>query len=147
MSNRHTVVLVFLLLFPLVLAPGCDRDGESSDRAGSASVDIPVMSVAELEQALAGGTCAVLDANQPPVRIRHGKIPGARLLSHYQEYSLDELPADKGGTLVFYCASEMCRASDAAAEKALLAGYTDVRVLRAGIMGWSRAGKPVEAVQ
>jgi rhodanese-related sulfurtransferase len=159
MSHRHTVVLVLfsiLALACLALAwPGCGRAGESpgharetgADPANAGSSQIGVMSVEQLEQALAGGACAVLDANQRPVRIRNGTIPGARLLSHYQDYDLGELPADKHSKLVFYCANEMCRASDAAAERALVAGYTDVHVLRAGIMGWSRAGKATQAVQ
>src|SRR5690606_11919601 len=114
---------------------GCGRDGEPRAResgAGQAAVSAQVMSVAELERELASGACVVLDANQRSVRIRNGKIPGARLLSHYHDYSLDELPADRRSKLVFYCANDMCRASDAAADKALAAGYTDVHVLRAG---------------
>jgi rhodanese-related sulfurtransferase len=161
MSHKHTVVLVLSAILGLAWA-GCSA-GESPGHARqiSASADpasddssgpsgpsrVTEMSIDQLEQALAGGACAVLDANQRPVRIRNGVIPGARLLSHYQEYDLDELPADRHTRLVFYCANEQCRASDAAAEKALVAGYSDVHVLRAGIMGWSRAGKATQAVE
>ena len=36
----------------------------------------------------------------------------------------------------------MCRASDAAAERAANAGYTNVNVMRDGIKGWANAGEP-----
>lgn len=48
----------------------------------------------------------VLDANSPAFRKAHGIIPGAKLLSSYEEYDpATELPADKATPLVFYCTS------------------------------------------
>lgn len=112
-----------------------------------AEASIGKMSVDELATSLDKGQCAVLDANGAKTRREFGKIPSATLLTSYDEYALTELPAEKDKTLVFYCSNEECGASHAAAEKALLAGYTDVKILPAGIMGWKDAGKAVEAVQ
>lgn len=105
------------------------------------------LSVDELAASLDQGNCAVLDANGNKTRRELGKIPSATLLTSFDEYALTELPAEKDKQLVFYCSNEECGASHAAAEKALLAGYTNVNILPAGIMGWKDAGKTVETVQ
>ena len=83
-----------------------------------------------------------VDANGQELRSNAGVIPGAVLLTSSSEYALSELPADKKSKLVFYCASEQCGASHAAAQRAMQAGYTDVAVLPAGIFGWKKAGQP-----
>jgi rhodanese-like protein len=47
----------------------------------------------------------IFDANHPSTREQFGVIPGARLLSSYDNYDVTrELPADKNAKLVFYCA-------------------------------------------
>jgi len=47
----------------------------------------------------------VYDANHPSTREKFGIIPGAHLLSSYDNYDVaKELPADKNTKLVFYCA-------------------------------------------
>jgi Rhodanese-like domain len=48
----------------------------------------------------------ILDANVDPTRYRYGVIPGARLLSSYDNYDVaTELPSAKNAKLVFYCAN------------------------------------------
>ena len=70
-------------------------------------------------------------------------MPGAKLLTSANSYAVEsELPSDKSSRLVFYCANPRCTASDAAARRAVEAGYANVAVLRAGIMGWAEAGQP-----
>lgn len=81
----------------------------------------------------------ILDANNADARKSAGTIPGAILLSSYNQYSLNELPKDKNSTLVFYCYNNYCQASHAAAERALTAGYKNATVLKAGIDGWNKA--------
>ncbi len=105
---------------------------------------VGTVSIAELDAMLAKGACTPVDANGPTTRKNRGVIPGAIRLSDYETFSASELPADKSRTLVFYCANEQCGASHTAAEKALATGHTRVKVLTAGIMGWTAAGKPVE---
>jgi rhodanese-related sulfurtransferase len=81
----------------------------------------------------------ILDANNEDARKSAGTIPGAILLSSYNQYSLSELPKDKNSTLVFYCYNSYCQASHAAAERALTAGYKNATVLKAGIDGWNKS--------
>jgi rhodanese-related sulfurtransferase len=83
----------------------------------------------------------VLDANNEQARAEAGMVPGAVKLSSYSQYNLAELPADKNTTLVFYCYNSYCQASHMAAARALQAGYKDVRVMKAGIVGWNTANK------
>ncbi len=86
-----------------------------------------------------------VDANSPETRKEYGVIPGARLLSSSSDYDCAaELPKDKGTPLVFYCGNEHCSASDAAAQRALSAGYQNVKVLRAGILGWKESGQKTD---
>ena len=83
----------------------------------------------------------VLDANNDDARAAAGIVPGAIKLSSYNQYDLAELPADKNTTLVFYCYNSYCQASHMAAARALQAGYKDVRVMKAGIVGWNAVNK------
>lgn len=83
----------------------------------------------------------VLDANNEQARVETGVVPGAVKLSSYNQYDLAELPTDKNTTLVFYCYNSYCQASHMAAARALQAGYKDVRVMKAGIVGWNAANK------
>ena len=70
-----------------------------------------------------------------------GIIPGAILLAG-SDYDTEVLASAAGAaTLVFYCYNERCGASHQAAHAALAAGYSDVRVLPAGIIGWVEAGQ------
>jgi rhodanese-related sulfurtransferase len=47
----------------------------------------------------------IFDANHPSTREQYGVIPGAHLLSSYDNYDVArELPADKNAKVVFYCA-------------------------------------------
>jgi rhodanese-related sulfurtransferase len=129
-----------LLAAALVTAAvvGCRSDAPASAQP------VATVTVDATDALLASGKCQVIDANGEPTRKRMGVIPGATLLTDYEQYAVSELPADKSKTLVFYCANEHCGASHVAAERALTAGYTDVKVLPAGIAGWKSAGKSVQ---
>ena len=84
----------------------------------------------------------IFDANNDDTRKKDGAIPGAKLLSSFDEYNVSkELPASKDASLVFYCANTHCMASHAAAERAVDAGYTHVAVMADGIQGWKKAGQ------
>ena len=90
---------------------------------------------------------AVYDANLPDTRKRFGVIDGAHLLSSYDNYNVaKELPADKNARIVFYCADKRCMASDAAAQRAVEAGYKNVSVMGDGIVGWNLMGAPIHHV-
>lgn len=84
-----------------------------------------------------------VDANGTDTRKEYGTLPGALLLSNSRTYQLGELPADKSTELVFYCGNEQCTSAPKAAKRAQEAGYTAVKVMPQGIVGWVKAGKPV----
>ena len=50
------------------------------------------------------------------------------------------------GYLVFYCTNASCSSSHYAAEKAITAGYTHVKVMPDGIAGWVKAGKKTSSI-
>lgn len=106
--------------------------------------DVTITQVAGLQKEK---KATVLDANGADFRKQNGIIPGAVLLTHFQKYdAAKELPTAKDSKLVFYCANLQCKASHAAAQKALEAGYTDVNVLSEGLMGWKKAGQPTASI-
>jgi rhodanese-related sulfurtransferase len=122
------------LAFAIVLA-ACGKSSAVGD-----------ITVEQLDHALATRAAVPVDANGELTRKKLGVIPGAVLLTDYESFAVSELPADKGKPLVFYCADTSCGASHEAAERALTAGYTDVKVLPAGIAGWVKAGKKTAAL-
>ncbi|MCP4501798.1 MAG: rhodanese-like domain-containing protein [Deltaproteobacteria bacterium] len=110
-----------------------------------AEVKMPEVSVKELQKLISDKKAMVFDANGDATRSEFGTIPGATFLTSYREYDTSILPAEKDKTLVFYCSSSQCSASDGAAVRAKEAGHKDVHVLRAGIKGWVKEGAKVEA--
>lgn len=89
--------------------------------------------------AVSSADTVVLDVNPESVRNKKGVIPNAIKLSSYNNYALSELPIDKSTALIFYCYNEACGASTQAANRALENGYTNVSILKAGIIGWNDA--------
>lgn len=103
---------------------------------------LKMITAAELNAAMAKHEqIHIFDANLDSTRKQVGIIPGAILLSSYDNYDLKNLPSDKSSRLVFYCADKMCSASSEAAKRAIEAGYSSVSVLKDGIYGWQNAGK------
>jgi rhodanese-related sulfurtransferase len=137
---RRLVVLYWLVLAASGPGLGCSKARDDArDRAEPPGERrIAEVSVDELDRMLAASDCLAVDANGDTTRRRMGVIPGAVLLA---DDSIDRLPPDRSKNLVFYCANEACRSSHEAANKAVLAGYTHVKVMPAGIAGWVRAGK------
>ena len=113
----------------------------AANEATVKEVSVGQVSVAQVQQFVKtkAANVAILDANNDSARGFAGVVPGAILLSSYSEYALTELPKDKNTTLVFYCYNSYCQASDAAAQRAIFAGYKDARVMKAGIVGWNKA--------
>ena len=73
-------------------------------------------------------------------------VPGAFHLDPIG-YKESDLPADKSSPLVFYCSNILCRKAQNAARRAEAMGYTNVRVMSAGISGWISAGLSVHSAQ
>ncbi len=137
-----------LIAFACVaLLGGCNsRPAPAPEKAAEASKATPERSVAEVATALKDKTVVAIDANNIETRQQYGVVPGAVLLSDHRDYALTELPSDKAKALVFYCGGTQCRASDAAASKAISAGYANVSVMREGIKGWAGAGQPTTSL-
>jgi len=129
---------------------GCSKkdQGQAAEAAEAteAASNVPTVTVDELEAALASHACEPVDANGERTRKKMGVIPGARLLSDSETFELSELPADKAKPLVFYCSNTHCGSSHEAAAKAITAGYTNVKVMPAGIAGWVKAGKKTASI-
>jgi rhodanese-related sulfurtransferase len=128
-------------LIVALLVVGCAKAPPAAER-----VHVATVSVAQLDRMLADDACQAVDANGDLTRKKLGVIPGAVLLTDFDGYAMTELPADKGKPLVFYCANTECPASHQAAEKAIAAGYRDVKVLPEGIAGWRNAGKKTQPI-
>jgi rhodanese-related sulfurtransferase len=135
--------LLFVSALALVGVAGCSK--QAAEPAADVEAKLPTVTVDELDTQLASG-CQAVDANGDATRKKMGVIPGAVLLTDSEDFKLSELPADKAKALVFYCANTSCGASHQAAAKALTAGYTNVKVLPAGIAGWVKAGKKVSVI-
>jgi len=130
------------LAAPAALA--CEGEGHAKQAEKKSVTNMSVTQVAGLQKEK---KVTVLDANGEDFRKQNGIIPGAVLLTHFNQYdAAKELPAAKDAKLVFYCANMQCKASHAAAKKALEAGYTDVNVLPDGLLGWKKAGQPTASV-
>jgi rhodanese-related sulfurtransferase len=137
---------IILLAAALALGAGCSKKSASTDESSQHAAKVPTVTVDEVDQAIAKGDCTPVDANGEGTRRKMGTLPGAVLLSDSETFELSELPPDKSKALVFYCGNTQCGASHEAAEKAITAGYTNVKVMPDGIAGWVKAGKKTQQI-
>lgn len=103
---------------------------------------LKTVSPGDLHSLIRQGGAVVLDVNSPQ-SWAHARVPGAVRLDP-TSFGADDLPADKGALLVFYCSNPWCRKAPNAARRAGSLGHANVRVMSAGIKGWLEAGLPVE---
>jgi len=82
----------------------------------------------------------LVDSRPKRKKYDKGHIPGAISIpdSRFAKMT-DQLPQDKGNTLVFYCGGFKCRLSHKSAKKAIELGYTKVKVYAAGYPAWKKA--------
>jgi len=82
----------------------------------------------------------VVDSRPKRKKYDKGHIPTAISIPDSQFDKLkDQLPADKGTMLVFYCGGLKCPLSHKSAKKAIALGYTNVKVLAEGYPAWVAA--------
>jgi rhodanese-related sulfurtransferase len=134
---------IILMAAALALGAGCSKKVDTH-ATSEVEVKLPTVTVDEVDKALAANECQPVDANGEQTRKKMGVVPGAVLLTDSEDFKVSELPADKTKPLVFYCTNTHCGASHQAAEKALTAGYTNVKVMPEGIAGWVKAGKKTQ---
>jgi rhodanese-related sulfurtransferase len=102
--------------------------------------DIPLD---ELKRAINERKVTLVDVNGTD-SFRAGHIPGAiDFIAREQEFT-KLLPKDKSALIVAYCSNEDCGSYREAADLARQLGYTNVKHFSAGIIGWKKAGEPVE---
>lgn len=97
----------------------------------------------KLNEIIANNRVTVLDVNARK-SWEKTRVPGALHLNP-AKYDQNDLPADKESAIVFYCSNPMCRKAPNAARRAEKMGYTNVKVMSAGISGWVSAGMPVSS--
>ncbi len=132
-----------LLLAALLGLAGCAEAGPTNAASPAAEpAQLPALGVDEVERHVVGKSAKLYDAN-PIEMYERGRLPGAVWIK-FNGVTRDALPPDPGAKLVFYCANELCTASDDAARAAVGLGFTDVSVMPAGYFGWKKAGKPIE---
>lgn len=113
-----------------------------SAQVGDATAAVHEISPTELAAYVKTGTAHVYDCNEVDMHAE-AHVPGATLVV-YDALTVEQLPADKGAMLVFYCYSPECPAGGMAARTAVGLGYTNVHSMSAGIVGWQDAGLPTE---
>ncbi len=137
--------IVLSLALATSLAPMASLAGEMV--ATTKAAPIARTTVKQLAVWRAEKAATPVDANAKEFRLTQGAIPGAILLTSSSGFELRELPLKKDTRLVFYCANEKCSASEAAAQRAVEAGYTNVSVMPEGLFGWKKAGQSTQIIE
>ena len=134
-ASRPTLTVALLATLALAsLAAGC-RHADADVEPGRLSLD-------EVQARLGQPGVYLFDAN--PREMYDAKhVPGARWVQ-WDHVTRTDLPSERDATLIFYCALEACSASGASAKAAIHLGYSRVFVMPGGILGWKKAGKPIE---
>lgn len=133
---RRAAALAVLLL------AGCQRAAAEADVPPPPEAPkLATLSLEEVDALREQPGAYLFDAN-PREMYEHGHLPGAAWVP-FNAVTADVLPADRGATLVFYCANELCTASHTAAKSALALGYARTFVMPAGFIGWKKSGRPV----
>jgi rhodanese-related sulfurtransferase len=136
----HCAKLLVLLACLAAVTPACKRSA-SADESSAEAIELKTLTVDQVAARLGDPETFIFDNNNKD-RYAKGHIPGAKWVRP-DEITAATLPADKGATLVFYCANEHCRACHSGAKAALALGYSNVFIMPEGIAGWEKAGKPV----
>jgi rhodanese-related sulfurtransferase len=125
------------------------RPGKPATRVTKVIFNLPAgaeVSLDQLEAIRAGKTPYVLVDARPAKQFATGHIPGSiNIYPKDLPSRLDQLPADKGTLVIFYCGGPTCPYTAQSIEIAQKAGYTNLKGFQAGIPAWKKADKPVVA--
>ncbi len=121
-----------ILLMAITLAGCFDSQGDQATKPHYRNVAVDVF--IEMMQAK---DFTLINTHIP----YEGEIPGTDLLIPFNQVDrlADRLPDDKTAPIVVYCKAGPM--GDAAAERLLHLGYTQVIHFKSGMNGWHRAGK------
>ena len=148
----HRTLTVFTLVACSAAVGGCEKENKpmaapvAQERENKTVAEPVTLEVAQAAALIARGAATPVDVNGNGVRKKYGTLPSAIRFNGLTD-AASQLPAKKDTKLIFYCANSRCMASHQAAKWALRAGYTDVNVMPAGIMGWTEAGRATEALK
>jgi rhodanese-related sulfurtransferase len=138
--RRRQSIVSGVLAFCVALSAAAVFVRANDDQANHKYPDI---SIKDLKQAIAQKKVTLIDANGTD-SWRDGHIPGAINYEASAGRIAKLLPRDKNALVVAYCGGPQCMAYQAAAQRAVELGYTNVKHLSAGISGWKSAGEKVE---
>lgn len=99
---------------------------------------IETLSVEEVAELFAADKIVLIDV-RTPVEFAFEHIRGA-LLSPLATFDTRHLPSQDVKPIVFHCGSGI--RSKMVADKCVAAGWTKVRHMEGGFMGWKKAGQP-----
>jgi rhodanese-related sulfurtransferase len=101
---------------------------------------VSVIKVKKVKKLIAGDDVVVIDSRSGAAYAA-GHIPTALSLpSCTMQDHLSRLPEKKNTLLVFYCGGTTCGMSTRGSTLAARAGYTNIKVMKQGITGWTAAG-------
>ncbi|HLV24785.1 MAG TPA: rhodanese-like domain-containing protein [Gemmatimonadales bacterium] len=103
---------------------------------------LDTISPTDLHQLIQAKRVVVFDVTSPSAWAA-GHVPSAVNLDS-SAFTEAQLPASKDENLVFYCSNSMCRKAPVAARRARSMGFTNVKVMSAGIAGWRSSRLPLE---
>jgi rhodanese-related sulfurtransferase len=104
---------------------------------------LKTISPARLHELLQRSAATAVDVNSRQSWLQ-ARVPGALHLDPLT-YGEPDLPPGRDAMLVFYCSNPFCRKAPNAARRAKGMGYSNVRVMAAGIAGWLAAKLPTES--
>jgi rhodanese-related sulfurtransferase len=104
---------------------------------------LDTISPKELLQVIRDKQAVIFDVNSRQ-SWQQAHVPGALNIDPI-EFQETDLPADKNSSLVFYCSNLFCRKAPNAARRAKSIGYSNVKVMSAGISGWLSSDLPTES--
>ncbi len=140
MNTRAKVVC--LVFFTLILG----MSAHAQPFGGKSEKHWEIVSTADLQALKESGTLFVLINVLPKIIHDNMHIRGSVNIPLGTVADSQDLPDDKNTVLVFYCMGKQCRYSPKAANIVLEKGYGNVFVYRDGLLGWRRAGLPVESL-
>lgn len=115
----------------------------ASDLIAESKSRIRQVTVAEVQQALAGTAPPMVIDCREPQETNLGRIPGALVIPRGVLETKIEAVAPRDAEIVLYCASG--NRSALAADTMQQMGYTRVASMAGGFGGWAAAGGPVES--
>jgi rhodanese-related sulfurtransferase len=106
--------------------------------------EFPDISIKDVKAAADAKSAVIIDVNGTD-SYKAGHVPGALNWAEIKSDLAAKLPPDKSTLIIAYCGNPKCGAYAKAANEAKKLGYSNVKHMSAGIVGWKEAKMPTEA--